>query len=129
MKIFLLKLSYAIEIGAHLAYVGHYGVTKDPNVKRIARDELKHMVYLKWMLAYYKKKPSFILNAMFFMVGTCIKYTCYVTPPPLLNKVACLMEKFNVYNYGKMIEIFPHFTVPLWEMEESEKEHEKYFAS
>jgi hypothetical protein len=129
MKIFMLKLSFAIEIGAYLAYTGHFSVSKDPEVKRIAREELRHMVYLKWMLNYYKSKPSLILNAGFLIVGTTIKYLCYITPKPMLNYVACIMEKINVYNYNNMANIFPHFYPTFWKMEESEREHERYFKT
>jgi len=107
--------------------VGHFNVTKDPEVKRIAGEELRHMVYLKWMLAFYNKKPSLLLNIMFLMIGTTIKYLCHITPKPMLDYVACIMEKINVYNYRHMADMFPHFYPTFWKMEESEKEHERYF--
>ena len=129
MKIFMLKLAFAIEIGAYLAYVGHFNVSQDPEVKRIAKEELRHMVYLKWMLAYYKSEPSLILNAGFLIIGTTIKYMCYLTPKFLLDYVACIMEKMNVYNYGKMSKVFPHFYLTFIEMQESEEEHERYFKT
>lgn len=123
----MLKLSFAIEIGAYLAYVGHFGVSKDPEVKRIAREELEHMVYLKRMLASYKSEPSPVMNFGFLLIGTTIKYTCYITPKFLLDFVASIMEKFNVYNYRYMATVFPQFSSTFTEMQESEEEHERYF--
>src|SRR5262245_8650688 len=96
LRIFLLQFCYALEIGAYLAYTGHYDVTLDNEVKRIAKEELRHMVYLKWMLINEGTKPDPLLNVMFLLIGYTIKYLCHVFPVSMLDSVACSMEKLNV---------------------------------
>jgi rubrerythrin len=102
---------------------------KDKNIKRIAVEELKHMVHLKRILAYYDSKPSIILNSVFFTIGHVIQTTCAITPHFMLNKMASILEVFNVVSYSHMKERLPLFAVEFEYMAKQEKEHEDYFNS
>ena len=129
MKLLLLKLSYAIEIGAYLAYTGHYKVTNDKEIRRIAREELRHMVMIKRILASYNTTPNKLFNLKFLAVGNTIKYSCYILPKWFLNWGAGLLEILNVVNYNHMAKMFPEFEKEFKEMQRNEEEHEQYFKS
>lgn len=124
----LLKFCYGVEIGAHLAYVGHYGATKDIQVRRIANEELRHMIEIKRVLNKYDQKPNLLFNAVFKAVGTSIKYLCYVSPDILLDYVAQIMEKFAIFSYSLMAELYPEHANIFLNMENNERIHELYFT-
>lgn len=126
-KNFLLQLAYSIEIGAYLAYSGHGKVVNDPQIRRIASEELRHMIMLKRMMVERKTGSNVILNTGFFLVGSTIKALCHIAPKPLLAPVAGFMEKINVMNYGYMAVIFPEFRDKFLAMKTSEEKHEAYF--
>lgn len=127
MKYLFLQFCYAVEIGAHLAYVGHYRRSGDPEIRRIANDELRHMVFLKKILALYGKKPLPVFNAAFFLIGNVIQRFCYVSPLFLLDSVARIMEKFALFSYNTASDLFPQHNVGFDDMYAQEAEHEEYF--
>jgi len=127
MKIYMLKIFYAIEIGAYLAYMGHYKVSGDKEVRRIAREELRHMIVLKRLLKHYKQKPDSRFNGVFFVIGTTIRHLCRIFPGKALNIVAAFLERINVVNYRYAAKKFPHFAFVFDAMQENEEEHERYF--
>ena len=129
MKLFLLKICYSIEIGAYLAYTGHFAVTGDKEIRRISREELRHMVLIDRVLKAYKATPNKLFNTLFLLIGTTVKYSCYISPKIGLNLVASLLEKFNVVSYNYMADKFPEYKDLFIEMQENEHEHEIYFAS
>jgi hypothetical protein len=128
-KRFLLKLSYSVEIGAYLAYVGHTAVTGDREIGRIAREELRHMVMLKRIMAAEGTAPSFAFNLIFFLIGSSIKATCFVVPKVLLDPIAAFLEIINVVNYGYMSRLMPEYAEQLNEMQRNEEEHGLYFKT
>lgn len=123
----LLKFCYGVEIGAYLAYQGHYAATGDKNVRRIAREELKHMVMIRHILNCYHHQPNKYINFFFLVVGHTVRVMCKVTPKPMLSLVAGILEKFNVVSYSKMAEYYPLFKDEFAEMQANEQEHEDYF--
>lgn len=127
MRLFLLKLAYAIEIGAYLAYVGHYHKSRNLKVKLIAMEELRHMIYLKQILLDFNTYPSFCLSLGFFAIGSVIRHLCKITPLRLLNLVAGSLEILNVINYNYLSKLFPGYESTFAEMAAAEKNHEEYF--
>ena len=129
MKLTLLKLSYAIEIGAYLAYIGHYKRSNDFRVKCIALEELRHMIMIRDILQDHNTTPSKFFNSVFFVIGMIIKHLCRITPKRLLNLVAGVLEIFNVVNYNYLGRKFPDHYYEFTEMAECEYEHEVYFLA
>lgn len=129
MRFLLLKFCYAVEIGAYLAYVGHYKASKDSVIKSIKRDELVHMVNIRKVLVCYSHAPNLVFNLAFFMIGSIIKVLCSVTPLVLLDGVAQIMEVFNIISYDLMAKLFPEHKEIFNDMEESEREHEIYLST
>jgi rubrerythrin len=123
----LLKFNYAVEIGARLAYLGHYRVTKDPNVLEIANDELSHRQMILIILSNHNQSPSRLFNAFFTVVGTIIQYLCLVSPRSLLNIIAQIMEIFAVFSYNKLAKLYPGYHRTFEYMSDAESRHEKYF--
>lgn len=127
MNITILKFCFAVEIGAYLAYVGHYKASNDRKIKSIMRDELTHMVNIKRVLSSMGQKPTVIFNLPFLCIGHIIRVTCSITPKPLLDFVARIMEKFNVVSYDYMAKSFPEHKEIFLEMSQNELDHEIYF--
>lgn len=117
-----------MEIGAQLAYEGHYKVTKDKHVKKISEDEIRHQMILLDMLRERKSSPNHLLNLLFIIIGNIIKELCSYFPKFMLNKVANIMELFNIFSYSQMAKIFPEYRETFLEMQKNEEEHSKYFA-
>lgn len=125
----MLKFTHGVEIGAHLAYLGHYQRTRDINVFKIAYDEDLHKKQIKIILRTHKTKPNPIIDLMFYIVGSIVRYLCYISPVFLLNKVAMLLEMFAVFSYEGLANRFPDHRDTLLEMGETEKRHIEYFKA
>lgn len=118
-----------MEIGAYLAYVGHYARSKDAVVKKIKREELTHMVEIKKILDQNGKAPSKILNGIFFVIGKLICGTCSITPLVLLDGIAQIMEVFNIISYDILAKSFGEHAETFHMMSKQEAEHEIYFST
>lgn len=127
MNLLFLKFCYAVEIGAYLAYKGHYAKSKDPYIKTIMGNELSHMINVKTILASYSSKPLWIFNLFFLLLGHTIRLLCKVSPVSLLDYVAQVMEVFNVVNYKYLANKFPSYSCLLLRMSTNEKYHNVYF--
>lgn len=124
-----MRFNYAVEIGAHKAYVGHYRRTKDAGVWRIAKEEIEHRVTIGIILNTYKKRPFFIFNAFFEVVGSIIQVLCKISPIALLDLVARCMEIFAVFSYNLMAELYPEWRGVFLKMAKHELRHQKYFEN
>lgn len=124
----LLRFNYAVEIGAYLAYKGHYKRTNDLSIRYIAREELKHRCLLRRILKDHKKQPFFLFNWIFKVIGSTIGMLCQISPVFLLDYVAEIMEMFAIVNYEKLIEIYPEYTLTFREIIRSEENHRKFFS-
>lgn len=129
MKHILLKFNYAVEIGARLAYLGHYKVTNDENIKQIADEELAHREAVKWVLKQYDEKPFFLFNWIFYFIGNIIQLACYFSPRFMLDYVARSMELFAVFNYKKLGLIYPDYYELFKYLEDAEEQHRLYFTN
>lgn len=129
MNHLIIKFTHGVEVGARLAYLGHYNRTKDENVRKIANDELEHQARLLEILYHYKTQPSELIDTFFFIVGSTIRFLCNYSPLFLLNKVASIMEIFAIVNYDYLATIYPEFSESFLEMEEKELEHKYYFLN
>lgn len=127
MKHFGLKFTYGVEIGAHLAYLGHYRRTKDFEVLKIAIDESYHKALLNVMLESLGEKPNGLINGIFQVIGTIVRAACLWSPRFLLNLVARSLEVFAVFSYQTLAKRYPDFSKELLEMAETEARHERYF--
>jgi len=129
MKHFALKFNHGVEIGANLAYVGHYARTKDNYIRLIASEEIGHREELVAMLTQLGEKPSPIINMIFQFIGNIILKLCAVSPKFLLNIVAQSLEIFAVFSYRRLAKKYPEFADTLNEMADTEQEHENYFKN
>lgn len=127
MKHFLLKFNHGVEIGARLAYLGHYERTKLEKIKSIAYDELIHKNQLVMVLKHYNEEPNPIIDAIFWSIGNIIGWLCKYCPKWSLNLVARSMELFAIFNYRKLADQYPVWQMTFLRMAISEKDHEEYF--
>lgn len=127
MRLWMLQFTHGVEIGAHLAYIGHYARTKDDNVRKIAEDELEHQRLLKEILGNYNSKTNKFIDFVFYMIGNMVRYLCYISPKFMLDRVAMLLELFAVFSYNKLAQEFPDFELTLNKMGEIEQKHVEYF--
>jgi rubrerythrin len=128
-NLIMLKFTHGVEVGAHLAYVGHYKRTNDNKVRLIASQEAQHQEQIRGMLASYGEKNSPVFDVPFSVIGNTVRYLCSISPLFMLNSVAKLLEKFAVFSYNDLAERFPDYRDELLEMAETELEHEEYFKS
>lgn len=128
MKHALLKFNHGVEIGAYLAYVGHFKRTNDPKVQVIANEELEHREELRLTLKYYGEVPNPVIDRFFTIVGTCIQIACKFSPRFMLNFVATSMELFAVVNYSYLSVLYNDFHYSFKRMAETEMQHQKYFS-
>jgi hypothetical protein len=127
MKHFLLKFNHGVEIGAALAYAGHYKRTKDQMILDIEGDEIQHQLDLEEMLEEQGDSPSILLDLLFASIGWCVYASCQVAPAFMLNPVARFLEVFAVFSYRNCAKVYPVYAEKFKEMELIESEHEKYF--
>lgn len=128
MKHFLLKFNHGVEIGATLAYVGHYFRTLDDKVWEIAMEEIDHKMRVENILHQLGEEPSKPIDAFFSLVGISIKSLCKICPVWSLNLVARAMEIFAVFNYTKLSKLYPEYEPVFLDMAAAEKRHGEYFA-
>ena len=124
----MLQFTHGVEIGAHLAYVGHYKRTNDSRVGSILEDELEHQLIIKSILKHHGRKTIFMIDLLFYMVGKMVGYMCRFSPIFMLNKIAMLLELFAVVSYKQLAKEFPLYVNTFLEMEETEQEHADYFS-
>lgn len=127
MRHILLRFNYAVEIGARLAYLGHYRRTKDPIVNEIAWDELKHQNELWNIMSHYQIIPFFLFDFVFMVIGGSVYLACQVSPRFMLNWVAKTLEFFAFVSYTKLAKLYPKFEMEFLEMARTEKRHGEYF--
>jgi rubrerythrin len=127
MKHWLLRFNYGVEIGARLAYLGHYQATGDIEILKIANEELEHRTNCEWVLRSYGKKPFWGFNLGFLIVGNLIKQLCRVSPEFMMNLVARSMELFAGVNYQLLAKLYPEFEWLFLDMARAEMRHEAYF--
>lgn len=127
MNHFWLKFNHGVEIGAELAYRGHFKRTGDFAIQDIAIDELRHQKKLELILEHYNEKPSLIIDMMFYVIGSVIQALCLISPKFLLNLVAKSLEIFAVVSYANLAIRYSEFRHILIEMADNELSHELYF--
>lgn len=127
VKLTLLKFCHGVEIGAYWAYQGHYRVTQDPQIRKISKEELKHMVLIRRVLISYGTKPNIFFNAGFYVIGKIVFRLCFLTPHLALDLVAGFLEKLNIVSYFYMAQKFPEYASLFEEMQANEASHEEYF--
>ncbi len=127
MKHFLLKFNHGLEIGAQLAYLGHYQRTKDPMVFYIAIEEEKHRVTLARLLKRYGHSPSKPIDKLFTIIGQTVAKLCQIAPLSTLNFIARTMEVFAIFSYTKLAKRYPAHQKMFREMARIEDRHKRYF--
>lgn len=128
MKHFLLKFNHGVEIGAELAYRGHYERTKDPEIKKIADEEVEHRENLETVLESLGHKPSKIIDSVFTGLGWFIRLSCRVFPIWSLDWVARAMETFAIDNYLKLASKYRQHSILFVRMANAETRHGYYFS-
>lgn len=127
MKHFMLKFNHGVEIGAHLAYIGHFKRTGEKRIAMIIEEEADHGETLESILEYYGQRPSPLISAFFTIVGTMIQFMCRFSPLFMLDFVARSMELFAVFNYGYLSAAYPEFEFTFHRMARTELEHQQFF--
>ena len=128
MKHILLKFNYGVEIGAYLAYSGHYSVTGDYRIRLIAKEELVHRLTIRKILTSYGERPSKVFNFIFGTIGKSINFLCHYSPTFLMDFVARSMEIFAVISYRHLAKLYPEHEQTFISMAEAEDVHKRYFA-
>jgi rubrerythrin len=127
MNHFLLKFNHGVEIGARLAYLGHYKRTKDQGILAIADEELEHREALVQILKYYGEDTCKPIDSAFTAIGNTIHALCQVSPIFMLNFVARSMELFAVVNYSYLSKTYSDFPYTFAHMARAEQRHKQYF--
>lgn len=128
MKHFFLKFNHGVEIGANLAYLGHYRRTRDPRVLEIAIEEEAHKELLNEILDIYGEKSSRVIDFIFTCIGNTVGFFCRFSPIFMLDFVARTMETFAIFNYAYLSTLYPNFENLLIQMARAEMDHEAYFT-
>lgn len=74
MKHFMLKFNAGVEIGARLAYEGHYARTKQDRIYEIIKEEIVHRKELEAILHIQNERPSLIIDFSFIIIGNVINF-------------------------------------------------------
>jgi rubrerythrin len=129
MKHFFLKFNHGVEIGARLAYIGHFERTKDPKIQHIIYDEEMHKIQLEIILSEYGEVPSKLIDGAFTFIGSTIRRSCKHCPIWSLDLVARLMEGFAVVNYVRLSKLYPKHRDTFGFMAMVEENHGRYFRN
>lgn len=128
MKHFWLKFNHGVEIGARLAYIGHFKRTGEAGIHHIIQEERGHQEDLETVLAENGSAPNYFIDLAFVIIGSTIQFLCKFMPLWSLDFVAKLMEHFAVYNYRKLGKLYPEYG-QMWEdMAAAEERHAVYFS-
>lgn len=127
MKHALLKFNHGVEIGARLAYLGHYKRTGDRKILEIAQEEAIHQMFLDSVLLAYDQRSNWIIDTTFTLVGNTVGWFCAFSPLFMLDFVARSMEFFAVINYNYLARVYPELQERFTEMADTEKRHKEYF--
>ena len=127
MKWWKVKFTYSVELGAYLAYKGHFKRTGDCNIKNIAGEEAFHRSFLFALMHENGQKPNEILDFIFRTIGNIVAVLCRISPLFLLNKVAYLLELFAIYSYNDLAKEFPVYEIEFMKMAMAEERHKDYF--
>ena len=129
MKWWKVKFTYSVELGASLAYKGHFKRTGDCNIRNIFQDELDHRSFLGCLMFENGQEPNKIIDAIFLAIGTIVSVLCIISPLFLLNKIAYLLEIFAIYSYYDLAKEFPVYETQFLVMAMTEERHRDYFKS
>jgi hypothetical protein len=127
MKHLLLKFTYSVELGAYLAYKGHFNRTNDLLIETIMWDEVHHREVCAGFLKELGSGPTKWFDIPFFLIGSSIKWLCKFCPLWSLDFVARLMEVFAVASYDQLSLKYPQYALKFHEMSDAEAEHAEFF--
>lgn len=137
--ILMLKMAYAIEIGAYEAYQGHrksYDLDSAERSKilEIQWDELAHKEILGDILDELGHKPSKLANGLLWLIGKTISFVCSFAGYRACAFGAKIMEILGSNTYERLAkqaskdgreDLAKDFQI----MARQEKSHEEYFRS
>lgn len=134
-----MKAAHAIEVGASLAYYGHYrSLPQDSserlNVFLIMKDEIKHRKTLYCQLAEMGECTNPVLDGAFWLIGSSISLACHLMGRDLAMWGARIMEKLGTVCYLELSRTARDLGETalegmLVDMFAAEKRHEEYFKS
>lgn len=132
----MLQKARSAELGAFLAYDGHRQSISDPKeraeIRKIQKDELKHLIIVSKMLKYLDAKPDRFRDTVFTVIGNTLGFLCHYTGWLLPMHGALILEKIGVHNYFEMLEAslnegYPELAMTLDALTRSEQAHRVYF--
>ena len=124
----LLRFTHAVEIGAYLAYTGHFKRTGEAGIYKIMTEEKEHREMIVTILTHHNREPFILFDLFFFIVGTTIQQLCRIAPVRCLDFVARIMEMFAVVSYNALAQLYPNYSNTFHQMADTEGRHESYFA-
>jgi hypothetical protein len=128
MSYLRIQFNHGVEIGARLAYEGHFLRTGDERIKLIACEERGHQAELAAVLRGFGSKPTPFFDVPFTLIGNSVKFMCKWCPLWSLNLVARLLERFAVFSYNGLAVAYPEHCELFMHMSFTEAEHERYFS-
>jgi hypothetical protein len=128
MAHFAIKFNHGVEIGARLAYLGHYERTHDRRILEIADEEACHRRVLRRILTSHADEPSKVIDGIFWCIGKSIGWFCRYAPLWSLNLVAKILEAVAVFSYSRLAKKYAFYQLEFELMAAAEKKHQEFFA-
>ncbi len=132
----LLQLAHSGELGASLAYNGHWRSVRDPieqrEIQRIEQEELGHRAEVRQMLDELGAQPERARELKMRLIGRTIALLCRIGGWFIPMYGAGRLESGNVGEYERAARLATradhhHFVESLLVMAEVEWDHERYF--
>lgn len=132
----LLRKAYSAERAAALAYIGHARSLSDPQqqkeIQRIEQEEWGHRQSVGEIMQVHDVGVSKYYEIKYLIIGRLISLACHVIGWFMPFYFAGRLESGNVCEYFRMLHYFEELGISqhhelLFEMGNTEKEHELYF--
>ncbi len=134
----LLQRAYSGELGAALAYNGHWksvqSRTERDEIRKIEEDELRHRRHVGEILAELGERPDPRRERKLRIIGRCIGIVCHVSGWFLPMYGAGRLEQKNIGEYETAARLardagLDRYVHALLDMAEVEWDHEQYFRT
>jgi demethoxyubiquinone hydroxylase (CLK1/Coq7/Cat5 family) len=133
----ILRAAHSGELGAALAYRGHWkslsDITERDSVRKIEADEWAHREQVRELLVTLGERPSYPRDGLFWCVGRLFGFLCGMGGRYLPMYFAGLIEYMNVDQYSRASRLalglgMDSIARTLAAISAAEKAHADYFA-
>jgi demethoxyubiquinone hydroxylase (CLK1/Coq7/Cat5 family) len=134
----ILRAAHSGELGAALAYRGHWkslsDITERDDVRKIEADEWTHRGQVREMLVMLGERPSYPRDGLFWCIGCLFGFLCRLGGRYLPMYFAGLIEYMNVDQYNRAAKLalglgIDSIAHKLAAISAAEKVHADYFAN